>query len=125
MSESTPVFRNGEEIVSATEPSRRGVVVDAHVLLSGPNKGKIEVMWVGGRWTVSEVPSELKKAQPAPGAPSLADMRQAIHKGLAPNWMVLFDALGGTQIAYDALLDDVAASVLETMNGGDHAELQR
>lgn len=57
--------------------------------------------------------------------PTLTDLRKAIHQGLAPNWMVLFDALGGTQVAYDALLDDVAASVLDTLNGGADAADQR
>lgn len=56
---------------------------------------------------------------------TIHELRQAVHQGLAPNWMVLFDALGGTQVAYEALLDDVAASVLETLNRGAEAAPQR
>jgi len=46
----------GFEIV---KNGHRGVVVDGIPKKSGPNKGKIEVMWIGGSWTVSAVPQEL------------------------------------------------------------------
>ena len=79
-------------------------------------------MWLGGSWPEREDPSTLRLDS---GHPPLTELRQAVHQGLAPNWMVLFDALGGTQVAYDALLDDVAASVLDTLNGGADAADQR
>lgn len=55
-------FPNGTEV---TDGTRRGVVTDGWIKLGGPGKGKIEVMWVRGRWITSEDPINLK---PAPGA---------------------------------------------------------
>lgn len=42
----------------------RGVVVDGIAKKSGPNKGRIEVMWIGGRYTVAEWPEDLALVQP-------------------------------------------------------------
>ena len=47
---------NGTEI---TKNGSRGIVIDGAVKKSGPNKGRIEVMWIGGRYTVSEWPAEV------------------------------------------------------------------
>jgi hypothetical protein len=54
------LLRTGDE-VTTQGGTRRGVVVDGHVNLSGKNKGLIEVMWIGGRYTTGEDPAELKR----------------------------------------------------------------
>jgi hypothetical protein len=41
----------------------RGVVVDGIPKKSGPNKGKVEVMWIGGRYTVAEPVENLQRAE--------------------------------------------------------------
>ena len=53
-------LRTGDEVTTSTG-HLRGVVVDGHVNLSGKNKGQIEVMWIGGRYTTAEWPEELKR----------------------------------------------------------------
>lgn len=113
-----PEFKQGDRVVVAAKSGLPGI-------LSSPPRstdGKVEVMWLGGSWPEYEDPSTLRLDT---GQPTLTDLRKAIHQGLAPNWMVLLDALGGTKVAYDALLGDVAASVLDTLNGGDRAAHQR
>lgn len=52
-------LRTGDE-VTTLEGGMRGVVVDGHVNRSGKNKGCIEVMWIGGRYTTAEYPADLK-----------------------------------------------------------------
>ncbi len=49
-------MKNGQAV---TKNGAIGVVVDGDVKKTGPNKGKIEVMWIGGRYTVAEVPADL------------------------------------------------------------------
>lgn len=39
--------------------------------------------------------------------------RRAIHRAIAPNWMGIFDALGGSQDEYEAFLNEVATAALE------------
>jgi hypothetical protein len=46
-----------------TESGRRGVVVDGVPKKSGPNKGKVEVMWIGGSWTVAERIENLQRVE--------------------------------------------------------------
>jgi hypothetical protein len=46
----------GKEV---TKNGARGIVVDGIPKLRGPNKDRIEVMWVGASWTVAEDPSDL------------------------------------------------------------------
>ncbi len=55
-----PAIRTGHEVTHRDAPGNRGVVVNGIVKKSGPNKGRIEVMWIGGRYTVSEWPDELE-----------------------------------------------------------------
>jgi hypothetical protein len=51
-------IRTGMEV---TDGERRGVVVDGHVCKSGPNKGRVEVMWIGGSWSVGERPADVEE----------------------------------------------------------------
>lgn len=51
-------IRTGMEVTNGT---KRGVVVDGHVGKSGINKGMIEVMWIGGDWSVAEKPADLRE----------------------------------------------------------------
>ncbi len=53
-------IRTGHEVTHWERPGSRGVVVDGHIPTRGPNKGRIEVMWIGGRYMVSEWPEELE-----------------------------------------------------------------
>lgn len=49
-------IRTGMEV---TRSGQRGVVVDGWVPERGKNRGTVEVMWIGGSWTVAEDPDTL------------------------------------------------------------------
>lgn len=56
---------NGQKIYPGSEvilPGTRwrGVVEDAYERQSGPNKGKIFVMWIGRPYLATEIPAELQ-----------------------------------------------------------------
>ena len=51
-------MRTGTEVTNL-EGTARGVVTDGHVAKSGPNRGTLTVMWIGGNYPVSEWPDEL------------------------------------------------------------------
>lgn len=47
-----------------------------------------------------------------PTAAELDRVRKAIHRALAPSWMSVVNALGGSQDEYDAMLDTIADTAL-------------
>lgn len=47
-----------------------------------------------------------------PSGGQVAAARKAIHRALAPNWMSIASALGGSQVEYDAFLNEVAVAAL-------------
>lgn len=51
-------MRTGTEVTSTTG-TRRGVVVDGHVAKTGPNRGRLSVIWIGGNYPVAEYPADL------------------------------------------------------------------
>lgn len=54
-------IRTGMEVYKREAGTHyRGVVVE-DVKMSGPNKGRVIVMWIGGRYMVSEWPEELRR----------------------------------------------------------------
>jgi hypothetical protein len=55
----TAEILTGAEVTDGA--GRRGVVVDGHVARTGPNRGKLVVMWIGGRYPVGEWPHLVRK----------------------------------------------------------------
>lgn len=62
--EREPKTWTGLEVIALGVRSKRGVVVDGIPKKSGPNRGKVEVMWIGGSWTVAEDIAELHRVEP-------------------------------------------------------------